>query len=364
MKRVAYLTPLYVEDPSGVDRTECYPRTLAKAVAATGECEVEIVAYSDLQTVAVSALAVGVTVRLLPTAKSAARTEPFSWEILGALREADIVHVQVMFTRPSEVGVLVARVLDKPVCATDDGGGSSVLGKSLGMLEVIDRVICRSEFERSLLKTSTPISVVPGGVDDEFFAPPIESVARDRLVFSGRLLPRAGVDRLLEALPGEIPLTIFGPAAEGEYADRLHELSRGKQVEFVSAGSGADLRSLYQRAFAVVLPSVYVDCYGEAHSLPEPTGIALLEGMACGAPAVCSRVAGMPELVDHGGTGFIFDDPSELTRYVERLASDERLVDQMGSEARRRVEQNFGLSRTGTTLNSIYANLHTSAASG
>lgn len=310
-----------------------------------------------------SALTDRVTLRLLPTPNGGTGAERFSWELFGVLRDADVVHVHEIFTRASELSVLVARLLDKPVCATDYGYGSSQLGKSLGMLDVLDRVICHSDYERSLIKTCAPVSVVPACVDDELFAPPIERTARDRLVFSGRLLPRSGVDRLLEALPRDIPLTICAPTAEGEYVDLLKKLSTDKRVEFTSATNGAELRSLYQRAFGVVLPSVYVDCYGDAHSLPEPTGIALLEGMACGAPAVCSRVAGMPELVEPGRTGFIFDEPAELTEHIERLASDELLVAEMGSEARRRVEQSFGLSRTGTALTGIYADLQRSTAS-
>ena len=65
-------------------------------------------------------------------------------------------------------------------------------------------------------------------------------------------------------------------------------------------------------------------------------GFTLLEAMACGTPAICSRVAAMPEFVLDGETGFVFDDLPELTDRLRALADDPDLVDRMGRQARRR----------------------------
>ena len=61
----------------------------------------------------------------------------------------------------------------------------------------------------------------------------------------------------------------------------------------------------YRRSLCVVLPSVYKTMYGDETTVPELLGQTLLEGMACGSPVICTRVASLPEVVEDGVTGFI-----------------------------------------------------------
>ena len=61
----------------------------------------------------------------------------------------------------------------------------------------------------------------------------------------------------------------------------------------------------YRRASCVVLPSVYQTMYGDKTNVPELLGQTLLEGMACGTPAICTDVASMPEVVQDQVTGFV-----------------------------------------------------------
>ena len=92
-------------------------------------------------------------------------------------------------------------------------------------------------------------------------------------------------------------------------------------------------------AWANILPSVYVDCYGNMHRAPELMGFTILEAMACGTPAISSRVAAMPEFIRDGETGFVFDEPDELAEQLRRLAADPELVETDGTAgpARRRA---------------------------
>jgi alpha-maltose-1-phosphate synthase len=357
VRRVAYLTPLYFHEGSYLGGGERYPSNLARAVAGTGEYAVELVSYGDGVGVRSMSLAEGVTLRVLPAAQRRPGAERLSWEIVSAVRDADLVHLHQIFTRPSEVALLVAKLLGKPVCATDHGGATSGLGRSLGMLDLIDRIVPNSRFAASLLETTSPIEVVPGGVDDTFFCQAVPAPVRDRVVFVGRLLPHKGIDRLLAALPDAVPLSVCGRPYDPEYFKLLQALAAGKRVEFLTDRSDEQLRELYRRAIAVVLPSVYVDWYGNAHPWPELMGLSLLEGMSCGAPAICSRVGGMPECVEHGRTGFVFDELAELTGQIEQLAADPQLVRTIGDAARRRVEERYGLASTGSAMRSIYDQL-------
>jgi glycosyltransferase involved in cell wall biosynthesis len=359
VRRVAYMTPLYFGADAYLGGGERFPLNVAKAVASTGHYEVELVSFGASDEQVLRPLADGVTLRLLPVAARAPGAAPLSWDVLPVLAEADLVHVHQIFSRSGEVAVLTAKLMGKPVVVSDHGGASSWLGRSLGMLDVVDRVLTYSEFGATLIDAPGGVSTIPGGVDDHFFTPPAAEAApvRDHVMFVGRLLPHKGVDRLITALPDDVALTVCGTPHREDYTALLTALARGKRVEFVSGADDAQLRDLYRRALCVVLPSVYVDCYGGVSAWPELMGLAFLEGMACGAPAICSRVGAMPEFVRHGETGFVFDELGELTGAIRRLADDPDLVAALGDAAHRTVNANFGLDAVGASTAELYDEL-------
>lgn len=358
MKRIAYLTPLYFADESVVGGGERYPVNLAAGVAAAGRGEfaVEVVSYGPRGFA--RELHPGVTLRVLPLAHPPRNPlDPVSWGMPEAVADADLVHNHQAYTRQAEVAIILAKVYGKPVCVTDHGGASSRIGVEFGSLDVVDRVVCQSEFAARSLRTTTPITLVKGGVDADHFRPPDVPSTRDRVLFVGRLLPHKGIDRLIQALPPDLPLTVCGRAYHADYFAVLQRLAEGKRVEFRTEATDDEVRDLYGRAWATVLPSVYRDYYGHSHVQPELMGFTLMESMACGTPAICSRVGGMPEFVRHGRTGFVFDVLTELTRYLRALASDPGLADRMGREARRVVEREFDRRVCGDKLVALYREL-------
>jgi glycosyltransferase involved in cell wall biosynthesis len=358
LRRVAYLTPLYFNEESYLGGGERYPLNLAKGIVKDDSYEVVLVSYGDQLHVRESELAPGVSLCVLPAASRVPRAERISWEIVDVIRDADLVHIHQVFTRSGEVGMLASKLLHKPVCVTDHGGAASALGRSLGILELADRVTCYSTFGKSLLDDcDTSVEVVRGGVDDDFFRPSPQQKTREGVLFVGRLLPHKGVDRLLAAIPPDLPLSICGQPYDPIYVEHLRSLAAGKRVEFLLDQDDRQLRELYRNAIAVVLPSVYVDYHGNSHAWPELMGYSLLEGMACATPAICSRVGGMPEFVEHEATGFVFDELGELTETLERLAHDPALVAEIGAAGREAVERDFGLESVGTRMRGLYEEL-------
>jgi glycosyltransferase involved in cell wall biosynthesis len=358
LKHIVYVTPLYFDPKSYLGGGERYPLNLARAVVMAGHHRVTLVSYGDEEHARESTIDAGISLRVLPATNSPHGGDSLSWGIVDVIRSADIVHIHQVFTRSGEVAMLASKLLGKPVCATDHGGTSSTLGRSLGILDLADRVTCYSRFGESLVRgCSTRIEIVPGGVDDNFFRPPPEEVARDYVLYVGRLLPHKGVDRLLIALPHDTQLIVCGQPYDPHYYAYLRSLASGKQVEFLVNQDDVALRALYQRAIAVVLPSVHVDCYGHAHAWPELMGYSLLEGMACGTPAVCSRVGGMPEYVSHGTTGLIFDELADLTLALETLAHNPKYATKLGTTARETVERHYGLAPAGAAMRAIYDEL-------
>ena len=147
----------------------------------------------------------------------------------------------------------------------------------------------------------------------------------------------------VKALPEGMPLRIVGPEPDGGTRARLSALARGKDVTFLHRLDDTALVREYQRALCVVLPSVYRTADGRRTEVPELLGQTLLEGMACGIPAVCTRVASMPEVVDDEVTGFVVppNDPPALGDRLNWLRTHPDKVARMGAAARRRVLDHF-----------------------
>jgi glycosyltransferase involved in cell wall biosynthesis len=355
LRKIAYLTPLYFDENAYLGGGERFALNLAKGVvhASGGSCAVELISYG--KTPQVRALAPGVGLRVLRDGNR--HVNPFfvvSWDLPAAIADADLVHVHAVYSRSSEVGIVAARQQHKPLCLTDHGGRWSPLGVDLGSMDLADQIVAYSDFGAAQYDTATPIEVIKGGVDAELFTPPARPPRRDHVLFVGRLLPHKGVDRLIEAMPPELPLTVCGQPHWHHYYEHLQDLARGKKVEFVTDADDATILELYRRAWANVLPSVYTDCYGNSYETPELMGFTLLEAMACGTPAIASRIAAMPEFIDDGRTGFVFDGPDDLADRLRLLAGDPALVERMGREARREVERRYDLKVAGRKLLEVY----------
>ena len=357
LRKIAYLTPLYFDERSCLGGGERYPLNLATGIveASGGSCTVELISYGE--TSEQRTLRPGVTLRVLQIAnRPGDRTNVASWELPAALADADLVHIHSPFTRSSELGILAAKQQHKPLCMTDHGGTASTIGLNLGSLELADRIIAYSDFGASLYWTKTPITIVKGGVDASAFSPAPRPTDRDRVLYVGRLLPHKGIDQLITALPPGLRLTVCGRPSHKDYTWLISDLAiqQGKDVEFVTDADDATIRALYHRSWVTVLPSVYQDCFGGNHVAPELMGLTLLESMASGTPAICSRVGAMPEFVREGETGFVYDRLDQLTETLLRLSQDPDLVERMGRRGREVVLEAYDLRVAGRKMFEIY----------
>ena len=83
--------------------------------------------------------------------------------------------------------------------------------------------------------------------------------------------------------------------------------------------------------------------YGGETKVPELLGQTLLEGMACGTPAVCTNVASLPEVVEDGVTGLVVppNDPAALRQALRWMLDHPQERASMGARARERVIRHF-----------------------
>ena len=77
----------------------------------------------------------------------------------------------------------------------------------------------------------------------------------------------------------------------------------------------------------------------------ESFGLVLLEAMACGVPCIGTRVGGIPEVIQHGETGYLCEvgDTTGVANQAIQLLKDEELHRNMGERARASVYEQFRL---------------------
>jgi glycosyltransferase involved in cell wall biosynthesis len=194
-------------------------------------------------------------------------------------------------------------------------------------------------------------------VDLERFSPDPAVTRSATAVFVGRLLPHKGIHDLIEGLPDGIPLDVIGRPHDDRYLRDLEQLARDKPVRFRFDVSDSELVAAYRSALCVVLPSVYRDCYGQSTTVPELLGQTLLEGMACGAPGVATRVASLAEIVTDRVNGLLVppNDPAALGAALTALVRQPEQARAMGRAARGSVEERFTWDAVVNRCLAIYA---------
>jgi glycosyltransferase involved in cell wall biosynthesis len=285
------------------------------------------------------------------------RQNPFNLRILPEILWADVIHVHQRHILTATLSALVGRFTGRKVFVTDLGGGGWDISAYVNTDRWFDGHLHISEYSRRIAghQGLNRARVIYGGVDAARFKP--SKAEGGALLFVGRVIPHKGVDVLIAALPEAVELRIVGPESEQDYSRLLRAASVGKRVRFLGAVNDEELPGIYQGAFAIVLPSVYRDCYGRSTQVPELLGQTLLEGMACGLPAIATSVASLPEVVDNGRTGFLVppNDSPALRRAIEGLAFDRGRAREIGAAAREWVQERFSWETTVARCLAAYA---------
>ena len=273
------------------------------------------------------------------------RSNPFSISILNEVRKADVVHCHQQHILASTFAALAGRIAGRRVYVTDLGGGGWDVSAYTNTDRLFRGHLHISQYSRHVFgQDGQPWShVILGGIDTKKFSPDPNVPRENSVVFVGRLLPHKGINYLVEAVPPNLPLKVIGQPMDDRYYRELQSLAAGKQVTFHHDFADTDIVRAYRTALCIVLPSVYRNVYGEETNVPELLGQTLLEGMACGAPAICTDVASMPEIVEDGRSGFIVppNDPSAICRKLVWLRDHPVEAAQMGIAARHRVLERF-----------------------
>jgi glycosyltransferase involved in cell wall biosynthesis len=253
----------------------------------------------------------------------------------------------------SQLAILGGAALRKRTFVTDVGGVGVHFDPALAVERYLSGAIAMSDFSRRLLPSNLATRVIPTGVTQRFFdageqvqaaeGPSELGHSRKRVLYVGRIMRHKGIDVLVEGLPADIGLDVLGHVYDEEFYALLQRLAVGRDVRFVHDASDDRLARTYAEALVTVLPSVYDDAFGGHWEMPELLGCVLQESMACGTPAICSNVGGMPEIVEDGVTGYVVppNDPAAFRRRIAELAGDASLHRRLGRQARERALERF-----------------------
>lgn len=273
--------------------------------------------------------------------------------VVQTLHNFRLLCVQAMFLRDGRVcedclGRLPWRGVARR-CYRDSSLQSAALAAAIGIhralgtyRSTIARYIaltafCREKFIEGGLPASR-IAVKPNFVD---IARAPETARRGGL-FVGRLSPEKGIGVLLDALkdlPG-IRLDVIGDGPERE------RVAAHPQINFLGWLAPAEVHARMRGAAYLVMPSVWYESFPRT----------LVEAFGSGLPVVASRIGALAELVDHGGTGLLFEPGSarDLARHVAWAEVFPAKMQAMGENARETYEKAYTPAKNYDRLMEIY----------
>ncbi len=205
---------------------------------------------------------------------------------------------------------------------------------------------CLTEFQKQRLIEeefdTAKIAVIPNMVGDGSIEPS-KSVG-DYVGFVGRISPEKGVDALVEAARG-LPEIRF--KAAGAF-DRMKALvaDSPENFEFIGLVKYEKISEFYKLSRAVLLPSVWFEGFP----------MILLEAMLTAKPIIASRIGGIPEIVEDGVTGLLFEpgNADELAAKVKTLWENPDLCRQMGQAGRKKALREYSSEKYYSRLMDVY----------
>lgn len=263
-------------------------------------------------------------------------------EVLHTARTArilDALHPDVVHDH-SMAGPLQARQRRAPTVLTAHGPVSGEMGAYYRTLGDTVHMVAISRAQQQQAPDIDWSGQVHNAVHTVDY--PFREQKGDGVLFLGRIAEEKGVHLAIDAArEAGVPITIAGRCnspAEEPYFEREVRPRLGEDAVWVGEADNRTKQALLAEARCLLFPICW----------EEPFGMVMIEAMACGTPVVALRRGSVPEIVDHGVTGYICDRPAELADAV-------RAVDRISPrKCRERVQAHFDTVQMAAGYESLY----------
>lgn len=283
----------------------------------------------------------------------------------------DLIHVH--YAIPHSVSAYLARemlnhIRRLPVVTTLHGTDITLVGRDPSFLPITrfgieqsDAVTAISNYLREAThKTFCPdceIQVIYNFIDSDYYRrAPNEAVRRSLAPHGEKIIVHVSTFRPIKRITDcievvarikqleigsgsqfGVKLVMCGDGPERADAEALAGRLRVEDsVEFVSKKPQSQVREYLSVADLLLLPSQ-----------SESFGLTALEAMACEVPVIATRVGGIPELVEDGGCGYLFEigDVDGMAQAAVRILGDESVREQLGSRGREIAASQFATEK-------------------
>jgi glycosyltransferase involved in cell wall biosynthesis len=219
-----------------------------------------------------------------------------------------------------------------------------------------ERFVAVSRYVQGVLARTAPrvaakTTVVRNGVDPSRFAPRGPEAASSLSPASGRF--RAGIVCRLTgwkrvhlaieaaAIAG-VELLVVG---DGEERHKLEALARRTEAAVTFLGHQSDPRPFVAACDAIL-----------STAADEPLGLSVLEALSMERPVIALEGGGLPEIIEHGRTGFLVREPTAaaLASTLSRARADPAKLRAMGARGRRFVLDEASIERTCEGYAAVY----------
>jgi glycosyltransferase involved in cell wall biosynthesis len=170
----------------------------------------------------------------------------------------------------------------------------------------------------------------------------------EEYLFVGRLSPEKGIHTLLRGIAAvRSPEARFRIIGDGPMESEVRQAAAvDPRIQYDGRRPLAEVMRVMASARMVLVPS---ECY-------ETFGRTAAEAFAVGTPVICSSAGAVTEIVQHGRTGFHFQNsnPAELARIIDRTLSDPGSLSGMRAAAREKYEASYTAERAYRLLMDSY----------
>ena len=213
-----------------------------------------------------------------------------------------------------------------------------------------EQLICPSQSIRSLVEAQNEklqVSVIPYGFDPRKFHPGRQK--QNRILVVTRMLERKGVQYFLKAIEGLSHDQEVHIVGDGPYLPTLKRMAQHVETPVRFWGwldhRSPEFTDLFETSGIFVLPS-------ESENFP----VVLMEAMAAGMAIITTKGTGCEEVV--GGVALLVSpkNPTEIREALSRLICKPALREELGRNARRRLENCFSWQAIGRQYAELYEN--------